>query len=61
MLTVFVWYKGRVVDSFDVSGKTEEGAIRWVKSIIGMHHGDNAPYAEFTYTTAEKEGCQKTR
>lgn len=51
---VFVWYKGSVIDSFDVSGKTKEGAIRWVKSVIGMHHGDNAPYEEFTYTVSEK-------
>lgn len=61
MMTVFVWYDGRVVDSFDVTGKTKEGALRWVKSIIGMHHGDNAPYHLFTYTVEEKAGCQKKK
>lgn len=54
MMIVFVWYDGRIVDSYDVFEKTKEESIRWVKSIIVNHHGDNAPYAEFTYTVSEK-------
>jgi hypothetical protein len=54
VVTVYVWYEGSIINSYDVSGRTTGDSIIAVKKIIEEEADPNMPIDQISYSYEEK-------